>query len=198
MEPVQGLPQKRQKTVLTVSASLVPRDAGGAAASGTHCAVAEVGEPKSQLCTAAAAAPLLVLEGVSAKQWAESPVHAPLPASVMAHASANIEHPIAVGCSLGTLARSTPSPQAHLSIADPGTVRHEPRASSDAKQRVLTRSGYSAVPAVPSMGRPQTSRSRHNPPLLVNAMGSSPGNHLIAWPLRIAAAKKGAKYQTVS
>ena len=98
MEPVHGPPQKRQKTVLTVSASLMPGDAGGGASSGTHCAIAEVGEPKSQLCTAAAAAPLLVLQGVSAQQRAESPVHAPLPAaaSVMAHASAEIEHPIAV------------------------------------------------------------------------------------------------------
>ena len=106
---VHGPPQKRQKTVLTVSSSLVC----GGAASGTHCAIAEVGVPKSQLCTAAAAAPLLVLQGVSAQQRAESPVHAPLPAaaSVMAHASAEIEHPIAVGMV-----------QAHLSIADPGTV----------------------------------------------------------------------------
>ncbi len=106
---MHGPPQKRQKTVLTVSSSLVC----GGAASGTHCAIAEVGVPKSQLCTAAAAAPLLVLQGVSAQQRAESPVHAPLPAaaSVMAHASAEIEHPIAVGMA-----------QAHLSIADPGTV----------------------------------------------------------------------------
>ena len=104
---VHGPPQKRQKTVLTVSSSLVC----GGAASGTHCAIAEVGVPKSQLCTAAAAAPLLVLQGVSAQQRAKSPVLAPLPASVMAHASAEIEHPIAVGTA-----------QAHLSIADPGTV----------------------------------------------------------------------------
>ena len=97
LEPVHGPPQKRQKIVLTVSASLVPGDAGGGAASGTHCAIAEVGEPKSQLCTAAAAAPLLVLQGVSAQQRAESPVHAPLPASIMAHASAEMEQPIAVG-----------------------------------------------------------------------------------------------------
>ena len=89
MEPVQGLPQKRQKTVLTVSASLVPRDAGGAAASGTHCDIAAVGVPKSQLCTAAAAAPLLEREGMSEQQRTESPVHAPL------HASAAMEHPIA-------------------------------------------------------------------------------------------------------
>ena len=106
METVHGPPQKRQKTVLTVSASLVPRDAGGGAASGTHCAIAEVGEPKSQLCTV-----LLVLQGVSAQQRAESPVHAPLPASIMALASAEMEHPIAIGTA-----------QAHLSIADPGTV----------------------------------------------------------------------------
>ena len=75
------------------------------------CAIAEVGEPKSQLCTAAAAAPLLVLQGVPAQQRAESPVHAPLPASIMALASAEMEHPIAIGTA-----------QAHLSIADPGTV----------------------------------------------------------------------------
>ena len=90
---VHGPPQKRQKTVLTVSSSLVC----GGAASGTHCAIAEVGVPKSQLRTAAAAAPLLVLQGVSAQQRAESPVHAPLPASIMAHASAEMEQPIAVG-----------------------------------------------------------------------------------------------------
>ena len=36
---------------------------------------------------------------------------APLPACVVAHASAEMEHPIAVGTA-----------QAHLSIADPGTV----------------------------------------------------------------------------
>ena len=112
LEPVHGPPQKRQKTVLTVSASLVPGDAGGGASSGTHCAIAEVGEPKSQLCTAAAAAPLLVLQGVPAQQRAESPVHAPLPASIMALASAEMEHPIAIGTA-----------QAHLSIADPGTVK---------------------------------------------------------------------------
>ena len=53
-------PAKRQKIVLTVSALLVPGDAGGAAASGTHPTIATtVGVPKSQLCTAAAAAPLL-------------------------------------------------------------------------------------------------------------------------------------------
>jgi hypothetical protein len=56
LEPVHGPPQKRQKTVLTVSASLVPGDAGGGASSGTHCAIAEVGVPKSQLCTAAVSA----------------------------------------------------------------------------------------------------------------------------------------------
>jgi hypothetical protein len=109
LEPVHGLPQKRQETVLTVSASLVPGDAGGAAASGTHSAIASVGVPKSLLCTAAAAAPLLVLEGVSGQQGAESPVHAPLLASIMVHASAEMQHPIAVGTA-----------QAHLSIADPG------------------------------------------------------------------------------
>ena len=88
MEPVHGPPQKRQKTFLTVSASLMPGDAGGGASSGTHCAIAEVGEPKSQLCTAAAAAPLLVLQGVSSQKRAESPVHAPLQVPVLAHASA--------------------------------------------------------------------------------------------------------------
>jgi len=88
-------PAKRQKIVLTVSALLVPGDAGGAAASGTHPTIATtVGVPKSQLCTAAAAAPLLprplcrgpsaaaapLPEGVSEQQRAELPVHAPLPA----------------------------------------------------------------------------------------------------------------------
>jgi len=80
-----------------MSASLMPGDAGGGASSGTHCDIAEVGEPKSQLCTAAAAAPLLVLQGVPAQQRAESPVHAPLPASIMTLASAEMEHPIAIG-----------------------------------------------------------------------------------------------------
>jgi hypothetical protein len=79
-------PAKRQKIVLTVSALLVPGDAGGAAASGTHPTIATtVGVPKSQLCTAAAAAPLLprplcrgpsaaaapLPEGVSEQQRAE-------------------------------------------------------------------------------------------------------------------------------
>ena len=103
---VHGPPQKRQKTVLTVSSSLVC----GGAASGTHCAIAEVGVPKSQLCTAAAAAPLLVLQGVSAQQRAKSPVLAPLPASVMAHASVEIEHPIAVGTAQATSALQTQGP----------------------------------------------------------------------------------------
>jgi hypothetical protein len=67
----------------------VPGDAGGGAAFGTHCVIAEVGVPKSQLCTAAAAAPLLVLQGVSAQHRAEL--------SVVAHASDEMEHPIAVG-----------------------------------------------------------------------------------------------------
>ena len=110
LEPVHGPPQKRQKTVLTVSASLMPGDAGGGASSGTHCAFAEVGEPKSQLCTAAAAAPLLVLQGVSAQQRAEAPVHAPLPAPVMAHASAEMEHPIAVGTAQATSVLQTQGP----------------------------------------------------------------------------------------
>ena len=108
---MNGPPQKRQKTVLTVSASLLAGDAGGAAASGTHRTLAAVGVPKSQLCTAAAAAPLLVLEGVSEQQRAESPVHSPLAASVIVHASAELEHPIAVGRA-----------QAHLSIDHPGTA----------------------------------------------------------------------------
>ena len=34
---------------------------------------------------------------MSEQQRAEAPVHAPLPASVMVHASAKMEHPIAVG-----------------------------------------------------------------------------------------------------
>ena len=72
MEPVHGPPQKRQKTV-TVSASLMPGDAGGGASSGTHCAIAEVGEPKSQLCTAAAAAPLLVLPTQARRLCSRSP-----------------------------------------------------------------------------------------------------------------------------
>ncbi len=51
LESLHGPPQKRQKTVLTVSASRVPRDACGGAASGTHCAIADVGVPQSQpLC----------------------------------------------------------------------------------------------------------------------------------------------------
>ena len=108
---MHGPLQTRQKTVLTVSASLLPGDAGGAAASGTHRTLAAVGVPKSQLCTAAAAAPLLMLQGVSAQQRAEAPVHAPLPAPVMAHASAEMEHPIAVGRA-----------QAHFSIDRPGTA----------------------------------------------------------------------------
>ena len=52
-----------------------------------------------------------MLQGVSAQQMVESPVHAPLPASVLAHASVELEHPIAVGTA-----------QAHFSISDPGTV----------------------------------------------------------------------------
>ena len=80
--PMPGPLQKRQKTVRTVSALLLPGDAGGAAASGTHLAIAAVGVQTSQLCTASAAAPLLELEGVSEQHRAESPVHAPLPAPV--------------------------------------------------------------------------------------------------------------------
>ena len=72
-----------------------------------HRATPAVGVPKLQLslCTAAAAAPLL--EGVS-EERPESPVHAPLPVSVMVHASAEIEHPIVVAANLSA------------SIADPG------------------------------------------------------------------------------
>jgi hypothetical protein len=86
--PGQEPPQKRQKTVLTVSASLMLGDAGAVSAPGTYCAIAAVGVPKSQLCTAADAAPLLEREGISEQQRAESLVHAPL------HASAEMEHPI--------------------------------------------------------------------------------------------------------
>jgi hypothetical protein len=90
-------------------ASLVSGDAGGA--SGTHRTIATVGVPTSQLCTAAAAATLLVLEGMSEQQRTESPVHAPLGVSVIVHASAEMEHPIAVAAHLSA------------SIADPGTGR---------------------------------------------------------------------------
>jgi hypothetical protein len=70
--PMQGPPQKRQKTVLTVSASLVPGDAGGAAASREYRAIATA-VTKSKLCFAAPAAPLLA--GVSEQQRAaETPV----------------------------------------------------------------------------------------------------------------------------
>jgi hypothetical protein len=90
LAPMQGPPPKRQKTVLTVSAllvpgdmhvsssshdmlvaSLVPGDAGRAAAPGEYRAIATA-VTKSQLCSAAAAAPLL--EGVSEQQRPESPV----------------------------------------------------------------------------------------------------------------------------
>jgi hypothetical protein len=71
-----------------------------------HCATAAVGVPKSQLCTAAAAAPLP--EGVSEQQRPESPVHAPLPTSFMLHVSAEMEHPFVVAANLSA------------SIADPG------------------------------------------------------------------------------
>ena len=50
--PMHGPLQKRQKTVRTVSALLLP--GGGAAASGTHLAIAAVGVQKSPLCTASA------------------------------------------------------------------------------------------------------------------------------------------------
>ena len=67
--------------MLTMSASLMPADAGGAAASGAHRAIATAaGVPKLQWCTAAAAAPLLELECASEQQRAQSPVHAPLAA----------------------------------------------------------------------------------------------------------------------
>ena len=72
---------KRQKTVRTVSALLLPGDAGGAAASGTHLAIAAVGVQKSPLCTA----------------------------------SAEMEHPMAVGRA-----------QARLSIDHPGTAIEAP------------------------------------------------------------------------
>ena len=111
--PMPGPLQKRQKTVRTVSALLLP--GGGAAASGTHLAIAAVGVQKSPLCTASAAAPLLELEGVSEQQRAEWPVHAPLAASVIVHASAEMEQPIAVGRA-----------QAHLSIDHPGTATEAP------------------------------------------------------------------------
>jgi hypothetical protein len=52
--PVHGPPQKRQKTVFTVSATPVSGDAGGGAASGTNRTIATaVGVPTSHLCTAA-------------------------------------------------------------------------------------------------------------------------------------------------
>jgi hypothetical protein len=126
LNPRHGPPQKRRKTVLTVSAALVPGYSGGAAASGTYRAIATaVGVPKSQRCTAAAAAPLLELEGASEQQRARSPVHAPLPASVMVHAFAEMEHPIAVGRA-----------QTHLSIAEPGTATEDQfRAYTDAQKR---------------------------------------------------------------
>ena len=92
LAPMHAPPQKRQKTVLTVSASLVSGDADGSAACGTHRTLEPaVGVRNSQLCTAAAAAPLP--EGVSEQQRAESPVLAPLlaRASVMVHASAEMD-----------------------------------------------------------------------------------------------------------
>ena len=67
--------------------------------------------PKSQVCSAAAAAPLLVLEGMPEHNRAEPTVHAPLAVSILVHASAEMEHPIAVGRA-----------QAHLSIDHPGTA----------------------------------------------------------------------------
>ncbi len=73
LAPMHAPPQKRQKTVLTVSASLVSGDADGSAACGTPRTLAPaVGVRNSQLCTAAAAAPLP--EGVSEQQRAEEPV----------------------------------------------------------------------------------------------------------------------------
>ena len=64
-----------------------------------------------KLCTAAAADPLLVLEGMPEHNRAEPTVHAPLAVSILVHASAEMEHPIAVGRA-----------QAHLSIDHPGTA----------------------------------------------------------------------------
>ena len=60
--PRHGPPQKRQKTVLTVSASL--GDAGAVSAPGTHRAIEAVGVPKSHRCTAAVTAPLLERDGM--------------------------------------------------------------------------------------------------------------------------------------
>ena len=62
------------------------------------------------------------------EQRPESPVHAPLPASVMVHASAEIEHPIVVAANLSA------------SIADPGAaIEAQLRASSDTKKRAKIR-----------------------------------------------------------
>ena len=114
--PIHAPPQRRQKAVLTVSASLVPRDAIADAASGTHRATAAAGGvPKSQLCFAAAAAPLL--ECAPELHNVESSVHPLLPASVMGHCSAEhqqMEHPIASG--------GTQALHARPSSGDPGTA----------------------------------------------------------------------------
>jgi hypothetical protein len=116
VEEWHGPLQKRQKIVRTVSTLLLPVDAGGAAASGTHRAIAAVGMQKSPLYTASAAAPPLELEDVSEQQRAELPVHAPLAASVViVHASAETEHPIAVG-----------RVQEHRSIDHPGAATEAP------------------------------------------------------------------------
>jgi hypothetical protein len=56
---MHGLPQKRQKTVLTLSISLVPGDTGGAAAESGEFRAIAAAVTKSQLCSAAATAPLL-------------------------------------------------------------------------------------------------------------------------------------------
>jgi len=126
LAPMHGPPGKRQKTVLTVSASLVNGDAGGTAASQRAIAKA-VGVPKSQLCTAAAAAAVQtavhLLEGVSEQHKVESPVD--VPSSVMVHASADMEEPICVGSAqalglpthLGTATEASITPMVDVSAA---------------------------------------------------------------------------------
>ena len=106
-------------------ASLVSGDAGGA--SGTHRTIARVGVPKSQLCTAAAAAAVQtavqLLEGVSEQHKVESPVD--VPSSVMVHASAEMEEPICVGSAqalglpahLGTATEASITPMVDVSAA---------------------------------------------------------------------------------
>jgi len=126
LAPMHGPPRKRQKTVLTVSASLVNGDAGGTAA--THRAIAKaVGVPKSQLCTAAAAAAVQtavhLLEGNSEQRKVESPMD--VPSSVIVHASAEMEEPICVGnaqalglpAHLGTATEASITPMVRVSAA---------------------------------------------------------------------------------